>query len=237
MKIARDFRFKKFTVSQDKSTHKVGTDGVLLGAWVNVQNVTTALDVGTGTGVIALMLAQRTPESTIIDAIEIQKDDAEQAKQNVAGSPWNERIYVHHCRAQDFKPEKKYDLIVSNPPYFKNSWLPPSEDRTKVRHTQTLSFEELLATVGKLLKDGGRHAVILPVTEGLEFINLARTFSLYCIRICEFKTRLHKPVERLLLEFARKEAVIHKETVLLYAAGEKWSDEYVKLTGDFYLDR
>jgi tRNA1Val (adenine37-N6)-methyltransferase len=236
MKKVRDFRFKKFTVLQEGATHKVGTDGVLLGAWVDVTGTTRILDIGTGSGVIALMLAQRT-EDISIDAVEIQSQDAQQARENFLASPWPDRLSVHECAIQDFRTENRYDLIVSNPPFFVNSWLPPKEQRSIVRHTDTLSFEALLTCVKRLLSSipGSRFATVLPFVEGNQFIELATTFGLYCIRRCEFKSREHKPVERLLLEFSRKlDSTIH-ETLTLYKEGEEWSEAYKTLTRSFYL--
>jgi tRNA1Val (adenine37-N6)-methyltransferase len=138
------FQFKQFSVAHDRSTHKIGTDGVLLGAWADVSNVQYILDVGTGTGVIALMMAQRTAGSVLIDAVEIEKEDSEQALQNVLQSPWASRIGVHHTAIQNFSPSRQYDLVISNPPYFVNSWKPPEKKRSQARHTHELSFDELL---------------------------------------------------------------------------------------------
>ena len=176
MKSGSHFHFKKFSVAHDKSTHKVGTDGVLLGAWVSLEEVQRILDVGTGTGVISLMLAQRTPETVTIDAVEIEEDDALQAAENVRQSPWPEKIKVYHKTIQAFSPGKKYDLIISNPPFFVESWLPPEKKRSQARHTEQLSFEELLESATRLLSANGRLAVILPFQEGLQFIESARQF-------------------------------------------------------------
>src|SRR5687767_8887834 len=125
MKRREDFQFKQFSVAHDRSTHKIGTDGVLLGAWVDVRNAHSILDIGTGTGVIALMLAQRCAGDTCIDAVEMEKEDAAQAKENVARSPWPQKVNVVHAMIQAYTPKAEYDLIVSNPPYFINSFLSP----------------------------------------------------------------------------------------------------------------
>jgi tRNA1Val (adenine37-N6)-methyltransferase len=234
-KSVKDFKFKKFTISQEESTHKVGTDGVLLGAWANIDDAKTILDIGTGSGVIALMLAQRTSADVMIDAIEIQHSDAEQAKKNVSVSGWSDRIAVLQVAAQDFNPGKQYDLVVSNPPYFNNSWLPPDAKRSMVRHTKNLSFEELVQVVKTLLAPAGRFSVILPEQEGLQFIDLTRSNGLFCVRQCNFKTRDHKPVERLLFEFARTSKAFDQEELLLYSRGDEWSEDYKALTRDFYL--
>jgi tRNA1Val (adenine37-N6)-methyltransferase len=237
MKQVRDFHFKRFCVSQHKATHKVGTDGVLLGAWVHVDHLNKALDIGTGTGVIALILAQRTPGETTIHAVEIQKDDFEQAQINFSRSPWTSRIRVFHCAVQDFKPQEKYDLVVSNPPYFTNSWLPPTASRSAVRHSGLLSFEQLIIATKALLSETGIFAVILPPTEATVFQVLAKSFGLHLIRVSEFRSRANKPVERLLMEFSQRNAVPSKESLILYSDGERWSDDYWKLTSDLYLER
>jgi tRNA1Val (adenine37-N6)-methyltransferase len=235
MKSSAHFHFKKFSVAHDRSTHKVGTDGVLLGAWVNTENVHCILDIGTGTGIIALMMAQRTPADVEIEAVELEKDDADQALRNIQQSPWPEKIKVYHTAIQDFSSHKKYDLIISNPPYFINSYLPPEKKRSQARHTQELSFEELLYCASRLLAPSGKLAVILPYDEGLRFKELAREHSLLCQRQCAFRSRAHKPVERLLFEFSNQENSMSNEEIILYGEGEHWSSDYRKLTGDFYL--
>jgi tRNA1Val (adenine37-N6)-methyltransferase len=236
MKRVKDFVFKKFRIVQTNSTHKVGTDGVLLGAWADVVNAQTILDIGTGSGVIALMLAQRNATATI-DALEIQKADAMQAEENFRSSPWSDRLTIYHQALQEFKTQKQYDLIVTNPPFFINSFLPPNNNRTLVRHTAELSFDALLDTVVKLLKPDGQLSLILPVAEGKFFIDAASARSLYLKRLCEFKSREHKPVERLLMEFGYAQQETLQEQLTLYAesSGEDWSVAYKMLTREFYL--
>lgn len=229
------FRFKQFSVAHDRSTHKIGTDGVLLGAWADVSHVQYVLDVGTGTGVIALMMAQRTAESVLIDAVEIEKQDSEQALENVLQSPWASRISVHHTSIQNFSPSHRYDLVVSNPPYFINSWKPPEKRRSQARHTHELSFDELLGAASRLLTPTGRLAVILPYQEALQFTDRAKDYELHVIRRMAFRSRAHKPVERLLLEFSRTAADVKEESLILHGNGEEWSDDYKRLTREFYL--
>jgi len=178
---------------------KVGTDAVLLGSWVNVEGAKRILDVGTGSGIIALMLAQRTDEDVKIDAIEIEKNDAAQASENILSSPWPDKISVRHTSVQEFHTDLRYDLIVSNPPYFINSLLPPSQERTTARHANDLSFDELISHSLRLLKPEGRLAVILPFAEGNIFKSLARQNQLHLIRETAFHSRKEKPQERWLL--------------------------------------
>ena len=180
---------------------KVGTDAVLLGSWANVDEAQRILDIGTGSGVIALMAAQRT-RATMIDAVEIEKHDAEQAKENVLNSPWPARVFVHSMSIQEFSTPDLYDVIISNPPYFNNSQLPPDQRRHQTRHTVSLNYNTLIVTVCRLLKPDGRFNVILPFAEGLQFIDLAARSQLFCSRKYSFRTRLAKPIERWLLEFS-----------------------------------
>jgi tRNA1Val (adenine37-N6)-methyltransferase len=237
MKQAKDFRFRQFTISQERATHKVGTDGVLLGAWVGVSGVTSVLDIGTGTGLIALMLAQRTHPGVNIHGVEIQHDDAEQARINILQSPWAERMEVFETPFQNFAPAHPYDLIVSNPPFFSNSLLPPSSKRASVRHQDRLTFSDLLSGTRKLLKPYGRLGVILPYREGMQLIAMAETsYGLYCIRQCDFRTKRANPVERLLLEFSNVHQPFVKEQLLLYNDAKEWSEAYKKLTAEFYLN-
>lgn len=219
----------------DRSGMKVGTDGVLLGAWVNVKNTAHILDIGTGTGVIALMLAQRAPESVTIDAVEIDANAFADAQENIAASPWHDRIQLHHTSIQKFNTTVKFDLIVSNPPYFQKSYKPPTVQRETARHTEHLSFDEILLTAEKLLHAQGKLNVILPYTEGLQFISLAEHKGLYCTRKWIFRTRENKPIERFLLEFEWSKSSLQESEILLHNSGEGWSDEYKELTRDFYL--
>lgn len=230
------FHFKQFSVSHKRSSMKVGTDGVLLGAWTTVDAAKTILDIGTGTGLIALMLAQRTSPGTHIDAVELDEQAWMDATENVRASPWVEKIALHQTAIQLYQPEKKYDLIISNPPYFINSFKPPDKSRHVARHTDTLTFEELIRASLRLLEPEGRLAVILPQTEGQLFLSLAQRNGLFCIRQWTFRSRRHKPIERLLLEFGRHPAKPEMGELLLYDQGEKWSEGYIALTKEFYLN-
>lgn len=229
------FHFKHFSVRHDRSTMKVGTDGVLLGAWTAPGDARYILDVGTGTGIIALMLAQRTTSDVIIDAVEIETDDAEQARENILGSPWPGTVMVHETAIQKFEPGRKYDLIVSNPPYFINSQAPPDKRRVEARHTILLSHEELLTASSRLLSEAGRLSVILPFTEGMRFAETAKFYNLCCTRQWSFRTRREKPIERWLLEFSPLPSPTDQGEILLYADGNDWSEEYRALTRNFYL--
>jgi tRNA1Val (adenine37-N6)-methyltransferase len=229
------FRFKQFTLHDDRCSHKVGTDGTLLGAWADVSNVANALDIGTGSGLIALMLAQRSSADTIIDAIEVSPPEVEQASENVKNSPWPSKVNIHHSSLQNFFTFRKYDLIVSNPPYFINSYKPPDAKRITTRHTDSLSFQDLLTKAAELIHPSGRLCVVLPFTEAQQFTKQAADHSFHVSRQCSFRTRAGKPVERLLLEFVTFPCTTHHTELLLYAEGEEWSEDYKALTRGFYL--
>jgi len=231
------FHFKQFSIQHDRCSMKVGTDGVLLGAWAEVKNATHVLDIGTGTGVIALMVAQRTVPTAQIEGIELDADAAAQAQQNALQSPWHTKVSIHAASLQQFTPTQKYDLILSNPPYFVNSQEPPDQKRLQTRHTVTLTFEELLMSVSKLITDEGTFNVILPYTEGLKFIHLAAIQGLHVTRQWSFRTRATKPIERWLLAFSKQHiANPEKGEILLYDTGTHWSTGYRELTHDFYLN-
>lgn len=237
MKRKTHFQFKQFEVQHDRSTMKVGTDAVLLGAWAHVANASRILDIGTGSGIIALMAAQRTPPLTQIDAVELEGQDAAQAADNFSASPWGERLHIHVTPIQEFTPPPPslYDVILSNPPYFINSQEPPNKRRHEARHTVTLDHAALLAAVDRLLTREGTFNVVLPYTEGLQFIALAQQRGFFCTRQYIFRTREGKPIERWLLEFSRNERATETGEILLYKEKLEWSDSYVELTRDFYL--
>lgn len=216
---------------------KVGTDGVLLGAWATVSDAKRILDIGTGTCLIALMMAQRNAGAKI-DAIEIDDKSYDEAKLNSSLSPWSDRIAVIKGRIQEFQTKPhKYDLIISNPPFFKAGTASPIENRHQARHSIGLAPIELIDAVDKLLNKTGRFCVILPLQEGCAFMDLAIEKGLFLSRKTAFFAKQNKRQERWLLEF-QKENVIpapHKETLVQYDEIGKWSDAYKELTTDFYL--
>jgi len=229
------FRFRQFIVHHDRCAMKVGTDAVLLGAWTSVAGAKTILDVGTGSGILSLMLAQRTPAETRIDAVEIEQPDFLQATENARQSPWAEKINVHHTSIQSYQTEKQYDLIICNPPFFVNSLLPPSPSRKQARHTGSLSNRDLLAAVIRLLSRAGIFSVILPTAEGVQFQFAAEELGLYPSRLLAFFPRKQKPPERCLIEFTFKQRSPFTENLILHEQGNQWSEEYKTLARDFYL--
>ena len=228
------FHFKQFSVRHDRSGMKVGTDGTLLGAWTNVTNAKHILDIGAGTGLIALMLAQRSV-SAKIEAIEIDANAIADARENFSKSPWKDRLTLYHTRIQEFKSAEKFDLVVSNPPYFIGSYKPPDEKRITARHTESLTFQDLIHASKYLLAEEGKLNIVLPLVEGNHFIELAARVGFNLSRKWAFRSRVEKPVERLLLEFTRKTEVPEEGEIVLYSSGEEWSDNYKALTREFYL--
>jgi tRNA1Val (adenine37-N6)-methyltransferase len=214
---------------------KVGTDAVLLGAWVDVGNAKTILDVGTGSCVIALMLAQRTNNATKIDAIEIEEQDSQQAKENILRSPWPNKVSVFKKSLQEFELIEKYDLIVSNPPFFINSLLPPTTHRARSRHAEDLTYNDLITHSIRLLNPTGTLAVILPTQEGNDFKQLALEKELHLKRQLAFYSRNEKPQERWLFEFSFESLQVKEEKIVLYEKGNLKSNDYINLTKDFYL--
>ena len=231
------FRFKKFSVCDDQAAMKLGTDGVLLAAWADVSNAKKILDIGTGCGVIALILAQRSDEDARIECVDSSLQDANQASENFLKSPWPFKMTVYHTRIQDFKPAASFDLIVCNPPYFSKSLLPQVEQRSKARHTITLTPEELLEATVRLLSPQGKFSCILPVPEGEAFLEKARSINFFPYRIVHFFTRRGKPPERLLIEFGLTNETSIAESLVLYESGDQKTKAYTDLTGEFYLDR
>jgi tRNA1Val (adenine37-N6)-methyltransferase len=230
------FKFKQFTIHQEKCAMKVGTDGVLLGAWANCENANQVLDIGTGTGLIALMIAQRSQAS--IDAIEIDENACLQAHENFQKSPWSSRITLVHQSFQDYAEEtnKKYDLIVSNPPYFQNSLYAPNEQRTKARHNRELELSDILEGASKLLTNDGTLSIILPYIEGVMFIANAAEKGLYCVRQTNVLPTPKASVKRLLLEFQKhKKTFVDQDLVIELDNRHEYSDNYKNLTKDYYL--
>ncbi|TFH34862.1 MAG: methyltransferase domain-containing protein [Bacteroidia bacterium] len=231
------FDFKQFRVTQKQAVFKVGTDGVLLGAWARTFDMGDALDIGTGTGLLALMVAQRSPMS--VDAIEPDKQSADEASENVKVSRWSKRVTVLNTSLQDYAAEtgKKYDLIITNPPFFIDSVLNIDKRLSGTRHNVTLGADDILVSVSKLLKESGRLSLILPYTEGNIFIAMASAYGLYCNRLTRVKPIPSKPVRRLLLEFSRfKEVLISDYLTIERGNRHEYSPEYIALTRDFYLD-
>jgi len=226
------FKFKQFSIIQEKSAMKVGTDGVLLGSWVTCKQANTILDIGCGTGLITLMLAQRNLKSNIT-GIEIDAIACQEAQLNIDNSDWQKRIRIEHSSLQKFKPETQFDLIVSNPPFFAEN---KSKDRrATARHTNSLSFEELIQNTANLLAEKGIFSVIIPKDAEVDFCKIAATHNLYCNRVCNVKGNETVAVKRVILEFTFNKADTTKEHLTIEIARHQYTDEYIQLCKDFYL--
>ncbi|MEO8147287.1 MAG: methyltransferase [Bacteroidia bacterium] len=231
------FHFKKFTINQQRCAMKVGTDSVLFGAWIKTRNASSILDIGTGTGVLALMLAQKS--NAQIDAIDVDAEACEQARENCIASPWADRIKVFHSTLQHFQNHAHavYDLIVSNPPYFSSSHKASDAARNIARHMDaTLSMEDLINGVLKLLSTDGNFCVILPQKEGMLFYEKALLHNLFCTNLTRVKTKIDKPEKRLMMEFSRKMQVMNEDEIVIQEADNFFTEDYIQLTKDFYPD-
>jgi tRNA1Val (adenine37-N6)-methyltransferase len=232
------FQFKKFNILQDKTAMKVGTDGVLLGAWAKLPSCGIALDVGTGTGLIALMMAQRN-SNLIIKALEIDGDTAAQAIQNVESSPWNDRISVLHDSFQYFITigKNNFDLIITNPPFFRNSVKSNHEPRSKARHADILPLETIIKGAKQLLKPDGTLAIVLPVAEHGAFSEIAHEYGFYEYRRLIVFPNLAKPSVRVLSQWGLTQIndTEIKELVIEPLHRHHYSVEYIMLTKEFYL--
>lgn len=231
----KGFTFKQFYIDHSRCAMKVGTDGTLLGAWAEVPAEGRILDIGTGTGLIAIMAAQRT-SSARITAIDIDSACIEQARENVAATEWHERIEVTLSSLQEFASAELFDVIISNPPYFVDSLLSPDASRTTARHTETLSFTDLVQGVERLLAPEGRFALILPPAEMAQFLTAARG-RLYVQRRCEVWTTPRSGVRRIMAELSfTPNASPKSEKLIIEDNGPQgYSEEYKRLTRDFYL--
>lgn len=231
---------KQFVVQQERSAMKIGTDGVLLGAWTPIDDsVTSILDVGAGTGIIGLMMAQRS-HAELIDALELDEDAFEECVANFEASPWGDRLFCYHASFQEFvdEVEERYDLIVSNPPFFnqkdENRETTP---RNQARFTDSLYFEELIEGASLLLSEKGKLAVIIPFQEEARFIDLAAENTLYLERHCRVKGRPEKNFKRSLLLFSKAltEDVVQAEELCIETSRHTYTEEYTSLTKDFYI--
>ena len=233
------FRFKRFTVWHDRCAMKVGTDGVLLGAWcdVCVPEGSRMLDIGCGTGLIALMLAQRTSHTVRIDGVEIDADAALQAACNAFRSPWYDRIATHCADFAAWAPTApyRYARIVSNPPYFENSLLPDDTARMIARHADTLTYDALLSGAASLLLPGGRVSLIFPVGAYDSVAAAAGRAGLHLCRVMQVSGRAGTPPKRIMAEWSTAPCVCTEETMAVETAPLSFTPEYAALTRDFYL--
>ena len=232
------FQFKQFSVEQDRCAMKIGTDGVLLGAWTPIDNNPfSIIDIGTGTGVIGLMLAQRS-NAQQIDALEIDEDAYEQAVDNFENSPWSDRLFCFHAGLDEFveEPEDEYDLIVSNPPFYTEDYKTDNEQRDLARFQDAMPFEELIEAADLLLSENGIFSVIIPHKEEAHFLAIAKEYELYPFKISHVKGTPTTEIKRSLLAFNRKETIdFPVDELIIETARHVYTPEYINLTRDFYL--
>lgn len=235
--MSQPFRFKQFSVKNSASGLKVGTDGVLLGAitgrGVSCSPAPKILDIGTGTGLVALMLAQRFP-SAEITAIDIDADAAAEAAENFAMSPWRERLAAQHCALQEFCPSAKWDIIASNPPFFENSLKAPDAQRSTARHTDTLSYRDIVVFAKDNMASDGILSMILPASEETALQRYAASFGLYPQHITHVRTTSAKAPKRIVVQLGFERRVPVREELVMMDAGE-YTPAFKELTGEFYL--
>jgi tRNA1Val (adenine37-N6)-methyltransferase len=229
------FSFKQFTIQQDKSSFKVGTDGVLLGAAADIKDAKKILDIGSGTGLIAIMIAQRC--NAVITAIEPDRESFEQACSNVKLCRWSERIFVEHTDLQSYYPSAgKFDLIVTNPPFYTGSLKNPDPRKAAARHSDTLSGESLLEGASRLLSDKGRFQLIMPYVEGNIFIAEAQQYGLFCYNILKIRPLPTSEITRLILSFSRERLKLTERFLTIeHGKRHEFTEEYINLTKEFYL--
>ena len=228
------FRFKQFTVYHDLCAMKVGVDGVLLGAWADCRNIKYGLDVGTGSGLIALMLAQRSPEA-FIHAIDIDENACKQAEINFNNSPFTNRLNVESIDFLYFSPSLRYDLIVSNPPYFTHSLKSPDKNRNLARHNDHLPLEDLIKKSASLLSPQGKVAFILPFDQWEKAHSLAIENLLFLSRKTLVSSIQNHPPKRILLEYSFIDRLSEENSIYIGETKQTYSDEYRALTEAFYI--
>lgn len=233
------FSFKQFTIHQDRCAMKVGSDGVLLGVLAPTIDSGRILDIGTGTGLVGIMLSQRCPQA-IVTGVEIDADAAKQAEENATSTGWKIKIINKSIQDFSFQCEEKFDLIVSNPPYFINSLKAPEKNRNTARHTDELSFEELIESAEKLLSEEGKFSVIIPYSEEENFIGIANKRNLVVVSSVRIIPKVGKDPKRSVITFCKCKNKINcniNVTELVIEKEERhcYSDEFKKLTADFYL--
>jgi tRNA1Val (adenine37-N6)-methyltransferase len=232
------FSFKQFNIQQDKAAMKVGTDGVLLGAWAPLDNNPySILDIGAGTGLIALMLAQRS-HAEQVDALEIDGDAYEQAVDNFENSPWADRLFCYHAGLDEFmdEPEDEYDLIISNPPFYTEDYTSGNEQRDAARFNSSLPFEDLAEAAGLLLSEKGIFCIVLPFKEEGNFVNLMKEENLFPFKITRVKGTPASEIKRSLIAFSYNQtAAPIGDELVIETTRHKYTPEYIELTKEFYL--
>lgn len=233
----KPFKFKQFTINQDRCAMKIGTDSVLLGAWTSIENNPfSVLDLGSGTGVLSLMLAQRS-KAQLIEAIEIDEDAFEQCSENFENSIWNDRLFCYHASLLEFveEVEDKFELIICNPPFYSEDYKTENKARDLARFNDAMPFEHLIYAVVNLLTEDGVFSVVIPYKEELQFIELASSAGLFPKRKLHVKGNPNSEIKRSLIEFTFTEQNINSSELIIETERHQYTEDYINLTKNFYL--
>ena len=236
------FQCKQFSIEQDKCAMKVNTDSMILGSWVEISSQTRMLDIGTGTGILALMLAQKAGPDAVIDAIEIDPDAAAQARENVLRSPWTENINTCQGCVLSQAPARQYDLIISNPPYFdaaqkpSNAFESQTDARKRARQSDSLSPEALFQWVAAYLDKSGDFYCLYPAGAVQALIPQAQAAGLHCDSLMWIKSMANKPAYVAALRFRREPSIVKKDTLVIHEESGEYSAEFRSLCRDYYLN-
>jgi tRNA1Val (adenine37-N6)-methyltransferase len=232
------FKFKQFTIEQERCAMKIGTDAVLLGAWTPIpKNIFSVLDIGAGTGVLSLMLAQRS-NAEQIDAIEIDEDAYEECVDNFENSNWSDRLFCYHAGLDEFLEEmedESYDLIISNPPFYTDEYKSNTEKRNLARFEDALPFDELIESAANLLSEFGIFSVIIPFKEEERFTQIAAKFHLQPFKTTRIKGTETSEIKRSLLAFKWDEQINIIDELVIEITRHQYTADYIELTKDFYL--
>ncbi|OZV70554.1 tRNA1(Val) (adenine(37)-N6)-methyltransferase [Winogradskyella aurantia] len=233
----KPFKFKEFKVNQDRCAMKIGTDSVLLGAWTSVKHQPfSVLDIGAGTGILSLMLAQRSNAETI-EAIEIDDDAFEQCTENFENSPWNDRLFCFHASLLEYieAVDEKFDLIICNPPFYSEDYKTNDTSRNLARFSDAMPLEHIIFAVAHFLSDNGRFSIVIPNKLEERFIEEAQLIDLYPNRILQVRGNPSSEIKRSLIEFSFQNNIPKTSELVIETERHKYTDDYISLTKDFYL--
>lgn len=234
---SKPFEFKNFKIDQDRCAMKIGTDGVLLGAWASLENQPfSILDIGAGTGILSLMMAQRS-NAELIDALEIDDNTYEQCVENFEQSPWGDRLFCYHASLEAFvdEIEDQYDLIICNPPFYSEDYKTKNSQRDLARFQDAMPFENLIESASKLLSNKGTFSVVIPYKEENHFIEIALKFGLILNKVLHVKGTPDSEIKRSFMAFSFRESEIIKDLITIEVGRHEYTPEYINLTKDFYL--